>query len=670
MNGCQGVLPMKKPHWGLSALMPSLILWGLVLFALYLTSLYSYLLFHSLTEMFSIVIACGVFLLAWNARRYMENGYLLFVGLSALFIGALDAIHTLAYRGMGVFQGFDSNLATQLWIAARYLQSLSLLLAPVFFYRKLNTRIAIMAWTAIVVFVLASIFYWKIFPVCYVEGAGLTPFKIVSEYIISALLLASIVLLYRNRSRFEQLVFWQLVFSLVTLVFAELAFTTYISVYGFANFVGHLLRIISFYFLYQAIVVSGLMRPYDLLFRDLKQSEYRLQQARDELEVHVQLRTAELAEANRELSKVNGTVELQLERLHALREIDLAIIGSTDIYIALRTVLEKVTSQLQVDAACILLLNPHTQSLEFASGSGFHTKNIERSKLRVGQGSAGQAALEQRLQHIPDLSLAEQSFLRSALIVGENFVTYFAVPLTAKGNVNGVLEIYQRRAFEPSQDWLDFLQALANQAAIAVDNNRLFSGLHRANLDLLLAYDETIEGWSRALDLRDKETEGHTQRVAEMTLRLARAAGLGETELIQVYRGALLHDIGKMGVPDSILLKPEKLNDEEWEIMRKHPEYAFEILSSISYLRPALDIPNYHHENWDGTGYPRGLKGENIPLAARLFAVVDVWDALRSDRPYHEAWKDDKVYAYLRSLSGTRFDPKAVTLFLEVVGEE
>lgn len=193
--------------------------------------------------------------------------------------------------------------------------------------------------------------------------------------------------------------------------------------------------------------------------------------------------------------------------------------------------------------------------------------------------------------------------------------------------------------------------------------------LEKTNLALQRAYDETIEGWSRALDLRDKETEGHSQRVTEMTLRLARVAGMSDKELVQVRRGALLHDIGKMGIRDGILLKPDKLTDEEWTIMRKHPEFSYALLNPIDYLQPALDIPYCHHEKWDGSGYPRGLKGEQIPLAARLFAVVDIWDALRHDRPYRKGWSHKEALDHIKSLSGTHLDPKAVEYFLSIVSE-
>jgi PAS domain S-box-containing protein len=201
-------------------------------------------------------------------------------------------------------------------------------------------------------------------------------------------------------------------------------------------------------------------------------------------------------------------------------------------------------------------------------------------------------------------------------------------------------------------------------ASDITERKRMETEVLKSNLDLSSAYDATIQGWSRALDLRDKETEGHTICVAEMTVALAKSFALGAEEILQIQRGALLHDIGKMGVPDAILLKPGPLTGEEWELMKRHPAYAYELLSPIQYLRPALDIPYCHHEKWDGSGYPRGLAGEQIPLAARIFAIVDVWDALRSDRPYRPAWEEARVIEHIRSLSGSHFDPRVVELFL------
>jgi putative nucleotidyltransferase with HDIG domain len=227
--------------------------------------------------------------------------------------------------------------------------------------------------------------------------------------------------------------------------------------------------------------------------------------------------------------------------------------------------------------------------------------------------------------------------------------------------------MFHRSPFELNEEMSNFIETLAGQAAIAIDNAELFDNLQRTNLELSLAYDATIEGWSHALDLRDKETEGHTLRVTEIAEQLARRMGMSDAEITHLRRGALLHDIGKMGVPDAILLKPGPLTDAEWNIMRKHPQYAFEMLSSIVYLRPALDIPYCHHERWDGSGYPRGLMGEKIPFAARIFAVVDVWDALTSDRPYRQAWTQERAMEYLQAKVEVDFDPQVVEMFLQMI---
>ena len=236
--------------------------------------------------------------------------------------------------------------------------------------------------------------------------------------------------------------------------------------------------------------------------------------------------------------------------------------------------------------------------------------------------------------------------------------------------LKGVLEIFHRTSLTLDPDWVNYLETLGGQAAIAIDNAQMFEGIQRSNRELSTAYDATIAGWSHALDLRDRETEGHSQRVTEMTLRLAEDMGISPTDLVQIRRGALLHDIGKLGVPDQILLKPDKLTDEEWVLMRQHPTFAHEMLLPIQYLRPALDIPYCHHEKWDGTGYPRGLKGYEIPIAARIFAVIDVWDALRSDRPYRAGWPPEKIRDYILEQTGKHFDPQVVNVFLQILDHE
>ncbi len=359
-------------------------------------------------------------------------------------------------------------------------------------------------------------------------------------------------------------------------------------------------------------------------------------------------------------------IQTQLNRLSALRSIDRAIIGSMDLKITLDIFLEQVTRHLEIDAASVLLLNKQTQTLEYFISKGFRSSALKYTQLRLGESNAGRAASERRIVTIPDLTQYIDGFASSKHIVHEGFVSYFAVPLIAKGQVKGVMELFHRSSKNEGSNWLEFLEAIADQGAIAVDNATLFDELQMSNAELVLAYDTTIEGWSRALDLRDKETEGHTQRVSEMTVHIAREMGIREDAMIHFRRGALLHDIGKMGIPDSILLKPGPLTDDEWVIMRHHPEYAYNMLYPIEYLRPSIDIPYGHHEKWDGTGYPKGLKGRDIPLSARIFAIVDVWDALRSDRPYRAAWPKEKVMEHIRSLSGTHFDPDVVDVFVKI----
>ena len=353
-------------------------------------------------------------------------------------------------------------------------------------------------------------------------------------------------------------------------------------------------------------------------------------------------------------------------RLGALRAIDLAIMASSDLRLTLDVVLEKVLSELQVDAACVLKLNPSAQKLEVVTRRGFTTGALRHTHLRLGVGHAGQAALERRTVVVSDLRTSTGQFGQSPHLEAEGFTAYVATPLVARGGVCGVLEVFLRHPFTPDEEWQDFLETLAGQAAIAIDSASMFLELQHSHLELTLAYDATIECWARALELRDLETKGHTRRVADMSTRLGEALGLKGEALTQLRRGAVLHDIGKMAIPDAVLLKPEPLTHDERQIMQRHPVFAHEMLSSIPLLRASAEIPWCHHERWDGTGYPRGLKATEIPLGARIFAVVDVWDALRFARPYKKAWGDDRVRAHLVAGAGTHFDPAVVEAFVHL----
>jgi PAS domain S-box-containing protein len=369
-----------------------------------------------------------------------------------------------------------------------------------------------------------------------------------------------------------------------------------------------------------------------------------------------------------ENARLHEKTEAQIQRLTALRDVDIAIASSMDVRVTLNILLDQAMSLLNADAMDIMIYNSNIMKLEMIAGAGYLNPLMRRQE-RVGEGLTGKVAIGRKLIHILELNKTPE-FASLEWTQEEKFITYVGFPLLGKGQVKGVFEAFFRSTYQPSDEWLEFMQTLAGQAAIAIDNAQLFDNLQRSNQELSLAYDTTLEGWGKALELRDKETEGHTRRVTDLTIKLARRMGISDMELIHVRRGVLLHDIGKMGVPDHILRKNGELSEEEWAQMRLHPQYAFDLLYPIAYLRPSLDIPYCHHEKWDGTGYPRGLKATEIPLPARIFSVVDVWDALLSDRPYRDSWEREKVMEYIRAQSGTRFDPNIVPVFLQMVTEE
>ncbi len=358
----------------------------------------------------------------------------------------------------------------------------------------------------------------------------------------------------------------------------------------------------------------------------------------------------------------------RLEQLHALRAIDQAIVSKLDMSLTLDILIDQALSQLGVDAAAVLLLPPGSNLLKLVVSRGFHM--LQLHSTRLSDSFAVQAVMEHRVISADQFEVANKNPKFGKLWKEEGFACYWCVPLIVKGEVKGVMEVYFRKSFTPDPEWLEFLEALAGQAAITIDTSQLFDNLQRANMDLSLAYEATIEGWSRAMDLRDHETEGHTLRVTDLTVKLAHAMRISESQLIAIRRGALLHDIGKMGIPDAILLKEGNLTDEEWVVMRQHPNLARDMLLPIAYLNDALDIPYCHHEKWNGTGYPQGLKGDSIPLVARIFAIVDVWDALTNNRTYRKKWTKQKARQYIKEQSSIHFDPQVVDAFLKSIGKE
>ena len=416
--------------------------------------------------------------------------------------------------------------------------------------------------------------------------------------------------------------------------------------------------------------------------RQLKELDFRIFCKNGELR-YIQSRGAVLVDSAGNPARFIGTaqdvserklaeiqINQQIQHLTSLGKIDQAIISTVDLGVMMDTILSQVVAQLHVDAADVLLLHPNSEMLEHVAGRGFRTQAAETVQVPIRKSVAGRVVKERHLIKIEDLQEQSRDSRLSERLAGEGFVSYLGVPLITKGKVKGVLEVFHRTPLHPYTEWVDFLNTLAGQASLAIENASLFANLEQFNRELSQAYDSTIEGWSRALELRDKEAEGHTLRVTELALALAHKFSFTDTQMLYIRWGALLHDIGKMGIPDNILLKPDTLNEEEWAIMRKHPQYAYDLLQPIPFLLPALDIPYYHHEKWDGTGYPHGLKGDQIPLTARIFAVVDVWDALTSERPYRPAWTEEQADNYIHTSSGVHFDPQVVDVFMQIAGKK
>jgi len=348
----------------------------------------------------------------------------------------------------------------------------------------------------------------------------------------------------------------------------------------------------------------------------------------------------------------------------ALRDTASTLNSTLDFNEVLDRILNNVGIVVPHDSSHIMLIDKDGDTARILASRGYEKPGLQEWLSRVSFSIRQTPTLNEMYQSRRALSVPDTSHNpRWINLPSSKWIMSFAgAPIKVKDYVIGFLNLNSPRANFFTQEMAERLQAFADQAGIALHNARLLQ-------ELQVAYDSTLQGWSKALELRDYETEGHSQRVEELTIKLARRLNIPEAQLTNIRYGVLLHDIGKIGIPDGILFKPGPLSDDEWEKMRKHPEYAYQILAHIPYLSSAIDIPYYHHEKWDGSGYPKGLKGDQIPLGARIFSIVDVWDGLRSKRPYHDGWPQAMVIQYIQEQSGRHFDPDIVRVFLEVIHE-
>lgn len=356
----------------------------------------------------------------------------------------------------------------------------------------------------------------------------------------------------------------------------------------------------------------------------------------------------------------------QLNDLQLVYTMSKAINGNLDLRLKLGIVLEQVINLLGIDAADILLLDARSKTLHYAVGRSFHSPVLLFNSMALTQDFALRVIAAQKLVTVNDIAGAGAAPEAHQLVSAEGFNTYLGMPLIAKGQLHGVLSMFKRSGFEPDAVWMGFVETFARQAAGAIAT-ALFESSLKTKLDAGPYEEGGIEEWSRAIDRATREIAGHSRRVAEFSVRLGRMIGMSDVQLLHMHQGALLHDIGKMGIADDVLLKPGPLTAEEWALMRHHPLYAYHMLAGVDYLQAALDIPYAHHEHWDGTGYPRGLAGEEIPLAARVFAVADVWDALCTDKPFRKAWTHSQAYELINQESGSHFDPAIVDAFKRLI---
>jgi HD-GYP domain-containing protein (c-di-GMP phosphodiesterase class II) len=330
------------------------------------------------------------------------------------------------------------------------------------------------------------------------------------------------------------------------------------------------------------------------------------------------------------------------------------------------TILKHVIAQLGPNAASILVYdNDDSQVLKYAAGQGFRTAGFVNSA--INRSLVSQIVREGNRVHYADLMQAKTEWTQSQALLQEGFHGYVGIPLETSNQMVGVLELFHYGVFHLNTAWLVLAEEMCRHSAKSLGVAWRMKQLQNASVQSANMVDATIEGWARMLEMRDTEPQGHHERVADMTVGFARSLGVADSDLVNIRRGAMLHDVGKMGISDQVLLKPDTLTDDEWRIMHQHPIIAFEKLSPIDALVPALDIPYCHHENWDGSGYPRGLAGEKIPFAARLFSIVDTWDILRTDRPWRKAWPDERVITHIRERGGKSFDPQLADLFTKLL---
>lgn len=355
----------------------------------------------------------------------------------------------------------------------------------------------------------------------------------------------------------------------------------------------------------------------------------------------------------------------QFSQMHELSMLDIAVNGSTSLDTSMDLMLSNGHSIFGYDAGVITIFNPTTLHLDYLAGFGTWGASPEAYSIRLGSGVAGQAALERRIIGGEVREKSNQPYFIRQLIHQEQLQYHYAIPIEAKGTLKGVLEIFYKQSHVHNENWHNLLEVFVSKLGGVIFDAEVVKENQKLYLELESAYDAICRTWMHEIETYLQEPMGHTEYLANKTVQLGRRCGLGREELTNLYRGVLLHDIGMLRIPAGVIARPARLDDQTQKLVQMHPLYAYDQLGKIDRLKPAMEIPLHHHERWDGSGYPFQLKNDQIPLAARLFAVVDVWDAMRSARPYRPPISENAITGYLQSQSGKLFDPEIVAIFLE-----